>query len=191
MESKDLSRQDLEALAASESLRTALSDQLACGGADVLSLGLHLGRLYALSGASALLVTTTVEELAPQNLLVKAALLEGFARGREELCRNQFLDRLASPIVELETGSDAYSVYCAYETDDDVDLGEWADGIVRALRKRGARRIFTAGSDLAAAKVREAANLVGIATTTPAIPAPVEPPSWRRFWPFRGGQGKE
>lgn len=183
----------------SEALRDALATELARGGADVQSLALHLGRQFALQGGSTLLVMQSIESLGPANDLAKAALVEGYTRGREELSRGQILSRLHTPLVDLEDGSEAYAVYCAYEPDDDVDISEWADGVVRELRKRGARRVFAGGADLATRKVREAAELVGIVATTteakaialPSVPAQAERAFWRRFWPFRAGHGKE
>ena len=189
----EASRDDTEALAASESLRSALSDQLRLGASDVLSLALHAGRILALHGGSSLLATRISGDLCEAHELAKAALLEGYARGREELVRKRALDRMAVPIVDA--GAASYAVFCPFEPDDDIDLSEWADGIVRALRKLGAKRLFAAGAPLAVAKVREAAELVGIDTAPPSSSPTTRmvesAPTWRRFWPFRGGQGKE
>lgn len=189
------SRDDLEALKASESLRSALSDQLTRDGADVLSLALHTGRILALHGGSSLLATQVAHETSGGNEVVIAALVEGFARGREELGQRRVLERMRAPVVDA--GGAAYTVFCAFEPDDDLDLSEWADGIVRHLRKQGAKRILVGGAPHAAEKVREAAALVGIETTLP-VAARTEaahpesaPATWQRFWPFRGRRGKE
>ncbi|MFO0663111.1 MAG: hypothetical protein U0174_04120 [Polyangiaceae bacterium] len=184
------SREDREALAACEGLRAELVEQLERGAADVLSLALHLGRLLALHRGSSSALTQLQDECAQGTHAVRAALLEGFARGREELTRRETLARMREPITRVD--DETYAVFCAYEPDDDIDFSEWADSVVRDLRKRGARYVVVSGAESSAAKVREAAALVGIEPPPPRH-RPVTPssgaagPGWRRFWPFRGG----
>ena len=189
-ESEALGDGDLQAIAASRTLRELVIDRVEARDLhrDLGHACLALGRLFGSFAASPSLASGTLDHLrqtldadadASWMAPARGALAEGFLAARLERVRDAALAAWDFPACAVRLDARTVAVACGRDDEGDSLLA-WADRTASALARAGYRAAYLAGRETAVETLRRALGLAGVEVQAPAGAPEVDAPP-RKF----------